>query len=97
MGEARRVYAARHGVARETIYDDGRLTLHTAQDVEPVLDGIARDRETMRHGVNKLVARLPLIVVEDLIKREIYDEGPKFKKWLNSPEADPWRVWKGVV
>lgn len=98
MGEARRRYQARDGVVRETIYDEGRLHIHTSQDVEPVLDSIARDREIMTNrGHNKLLGRLPMIIVEDLIKREIYDDEPKFTKWWNSPEADPWRIYKGRI
>jgi hypothetical protein len=98
MGEARRRYLARDGIVRQTIYDEGRLHIHTSQDVEPVLDSIARDREIMRNtGDSKLLGRLPAIIVEDLIRREIYDDGPKFDKWWNSPEADPWRIWHGRV
>jgi hypothetical protein len=98
MGEARRRYRAHDGIARETIVDGGRLTIKTSQDLEPVLDSIARDREIMtQRGDNKLLGRLPAIIVEDLIRREIYDDGPKFDKWWNSPEADPWRIWHGRV
>jgi hypothetical protein len=101
MGEARRKYFAQNGVSRETITDNDapdRITVHVQQDVEPVLDSIARDREIMpNNGANKLLGRLPLIIVEDLIKREIYDDGPKFTKWWNSSEADPWRIWHGRV
>ena len=100
MGEQKRRYHYRDGVARTVIYDPDQpdtFTIHTQQDIEPILDGIARDREIMRHGLNKLVARLPAFIVEDLIAREIYDEGPKFRKWLNSPEAQVWRIWRGQV
>jgi hypothetical protein len=66
-------------------------------DVEPILDGIARDRETMPHGVNKLAARLPLFVYEDLLHRGIIGDEDSFKRWLNGPEAAPWRIWKGSL
>jgi hypothetical protein len=99
MSEARRLYMVRDGIVRETIFDasEGRLVIHTAQDLEPILDGIARDRETMRHGTNKKLATLPAIVVEDLIKRGIYDDPDAFDAWLNSSECDLWRVWKGRI
>jgi hypothetical protein len=95
VGEQKRRYQARDGIARETIFDGERLTIHTAMDVEPVLDSIARDRELMTHGVNKVVGRLPAIVVEDLIKRGLYYDPDAFDRWWNSYEADPWRIWKG--
>jgi hypothetical protein len=98
VSEQRFLYQDRYGVRRALVFDDERpadVAVHTSQDVEPVLDAIARDREIMPHGVNKLAARLPMIVVEDLIKRGIYDDHDAFKKWLNGPEAEPWRIWKG--
>ena len=49
----------------------------------------------MRHGVNKLAARIPLTVYEDLKHRGIADDEAKFKAWLNSSEATPWRIWLG--
>ena len=100
MGEQKRRYQARDGVTRDLIYnpdEPGVLTVHTRQDLGPIIDGIARDREIMPHGVNKHVARLPMFIVEDLIHREIYDDQDAFKKWLNSNEAAPWRIWRGQV
>lgn len=100
MGEARRRYHAADGVVRTAIIDPDRpddLIVKTSMDIEPILDGIARDRETMRHGANKLAARLPLFIVEDLMHRGIYLDEDAFKRWLNGPEAAPWRIWRGRV
>jgi len=100
MGEARRVYRARDGVRRTLIHDEATpddVTVKTEMDVEPVLDSIHRDRELMRHGYNKLAARIPMIVVEDLIRRGIYHDEDALKAWLNSSEASPWRIWKGTL
>ncbi len=85
---------------RATLVDEeapDRLVVHTRMDLEPVLDSIARDREIMRHGTNKLAARLPLIVYEDLVNRGIVGDEDAFKRWLNGPEATPWRIWKGIL
>ena len=60
MTETKRLYMVQDGIVRETIYDDDapdRIVVHTAQDIEEILDGIARDRETMRHGHNKSLLR----------------------------------------
>ena len=101
MGEQRRRYQARDGVERTMIYDPDepdRFTVQTTQDIEPILDGIARDREIMPNiGHNKLLARLPTFIVEDLIHRGIYFDEDAFKRWLNGPEATPWRIWQGQV
>jgi hypothetical protein len=100
VSEHQRRFKNQDGVRQTITWEDGepdKFGVLTEQDVEPILDGIARDRAHMRHGVNKVVARLPLFVVEDLIRREIYFDEPRFKKWLNSPEASEWRVWQGRV
>ena len=97
MGEARRRYIARNGIVRETVVDeDGTILINTFQDLEPVLDSIARDRELYKNdGDNKVIGRLPMIKVEELIRRGIYDDPDAFDKWWNSTEANPWRIWKG--
>jgi hypothetical protein len=98
VGEARRRYFARDGVARTLIADEGGFVIRTDQDVEPVLDSIARDREIMPNsGDNKVLGRLPAIVVEDLIKRGIYDDPDAFDRWWNTTEANPWRIWGGSI
>ena len=70
--------------------------MRTDQDLTPILDGIARDRETMRHGENKAGGAYSTYICEDLKHRGIADDEAKFKAWLNSSEAySPWRIWSG--
>lgn len=100
MGEARRRYDARNGVERTMIFDEGspQFTVHHQQDVEPILDSIARDREIMPNtGGNKLAARIPTIIYEELQRNGIADDPDLFKAWLNSSDAAPWRIWKGQL
>jgi hypothetical protein len=87
------------GIVRETIYDpgEGRLVVNMRQNVDEILAGIERDRDNMKRTTNRKVATLPAFVVEDLTYRGIYDDRDAFDAWLNSSEADPWRVWKGRV
>jgi hypothetical protein len=89
----------RDGIVRETIYDpgEGRLVVQMRQNVDEIIAGIERDRDNMKRTMNKKVATLPAFVVEDLTYRGIYDDRDAFDAWLNSSEADPWRVWKGRV
>ena len=99
MGEARRRYSARAGVERTMIFDDSAPELFRvkhSQDVEPILDSIARDREIMPNtGENKLAARIPAIIYEELQRQGITEDESLFKAWLNSSDAAPWRIWKG--
>ena len=99
MTERRTTYRNADGVRRTLITDDDRpevFTVHTEQVLDEILDGIARDRETMSHnGVNKLLARIPIEVYERSV-REQWDERA-WALYLNSSEAAPFRIWQGRV
>ena len=98
MGEARRRYDFRNGVERTLILDDASDVFHVqhSQDIEPILDSIARDREIMPNsGHNKLAARIPTVIYEELQRLGIADDPDRFKIWLNSSDAEPFRIWKG--
>ena len=99
MGEQKRRYSSLNGVSRTVIVDDAApYTFHVkhTQDVEPVLDSIHRDRELLPNtGHNKLAARIPTIIYEELQRKGIADDPDLFKAWLNSDEAAPWRIYRG--
>ena len=98
MGEAKRRYSVLNGVERTLILDDAAttFTVRHSQDVEPILDSIARDREIMPNtGANKLAARIPTVIYEELQRQGIADDPDRFKAWLNSSDAEPFRIWRG--
>ena len=99
MGEQKRRYDARNGVSRTMILDDsapGMFHVEHSQDVEPILESIARDREIMPNtGENKLAARIPTVIYEELQRQGITEDESLFKAWLNSSDAEPWRIWRG--
>jgi hypothetical protein len=93
------VYEDRNGVRRTLIADDerpDRFVVKTSQDLEPILESVARDRELMANtGVNKLAARIPVAIYERAIHEEWSEDD--WKRWLNSSEAEPFRIWKGKL
>lgn len=93
------VYEDRNGVRRTLIADDerpDRFVVKTSQDLEPILESIARDRELMANtGVNKVAARIPVAIYERAIHEEWSEDD--WKRWLNSSEAEPFRIWKGKL
>ena len=99
MSERRTIYRDADGVRRTLVTDDERpedFAVLTQQDIEPILDSVARDRETMSHnGVNKLLARIPIEIYERSV-HEQWSEGD-WARWLNSSEAEPFRIWRGRV
>jgi hypothetical protein len=99
MSERRTIYRDADGVRRTLVTDDERpedFGVLTQQDIEPILDSVARDRETMSHnGVNKLLARIPIEIYE----RSVHEQWSErdWSRWLNSSEAEPFRIWRGRV
>lgn len=92
-------YRNSDGVRRTAISDEAspdRFRVYTEVDMEEVLKGIQRDRDNHRTGsVNKLVARVPMTVMETSI-HEQWDESD-WKRWLNDPDNAAFRVWQGQV
>ena len=97
--EHRLVYRNSDGVRRTSIVDDeypGVLRVNTEVMVDGIAQSIERDRaEVKAFSTNKLVARVPMTIYEQSI-HEGWDED-RWKKWLNSLEAAPFRIWQGRV
>jgi hypothetical protein len=95
MAEQRMVYQARDGVRKTLIWDDAapdRVVIQTEEDIEPLLESVARDREIMRNdGVNKVLGRVPRTVYERAV-HEGWDEGD-WRKWWNG-EGRAFRIWR---
>ena len=73
-----------------------QFTVETTVPLDEILSGINRDRELIDHNaVNKTVARVPMTIYERSL-REQWDEGD-WKRWLNDPANEPFRIWKGNV
>lgn len=100
MSERREIYHNQDGVRRTMITDSDhpdRIVVQT----EVIMDGILENNAVMRdlhprRSTNKLVARgIPMTIYEKSML-EGWDEDD-WKKWLNSSEAIPYRIWQGRV
>jgi len=89
------VYADANGVRRTLIADDERpdqFVVKTTQDIEPILESVARDRELMRNtGDAKVLGRVPVAVAERAVHQQ-WDESD-WRKWWNG-EGRAFRIWK---
>ena len=99
MAEVKFQYHNAFGVKRTMIADDeDDSVFHTVTELQldGILDGIQRDRELLdTSGANRLVARVPMTVVEQSIHEQWDDT--QWKRWLNDPQNEPFRVWRGRV
>ena len=97
--ERKSVIRDRDGVRRTLMTDSEdptRFHVITEQNVDEVLESIQRDAENhLERTTNKLLARIPLTVYETAIHAG-WDEDD-WKRYLNSSEAAPFRIWKGRI
>lgn len=74
----------------------GVLQVFTEVQMDEVLKSIERAREEVVPGsTNKLVARVPMTVYEQSLLEQ-WDED-QWKHWLNDPDNEAFRVWRGRV
>jgi hypothetical protein len=97
--EHKKIYKDADGVRRTLITDEakpGAFGVFTEQRLDEIFDSIARDKENHRErSVNKTLARIPVTVYERAV-HEKWDEDD-WRKFLNSDECKPFRIWQGRV
>lgn len=92
------------GIVEKWHYDEATDTAHieSVQDVESVLElnrsefNATDERARYRDGAHP-VARIPLVVLQELRKQGIADDPARMRKWLNDPENRYFRTRPGVV
>ena len=86
---------------------DGTLTLVSGQEDKIVKDLYDMNRTAKfdagrneYKGDSKFshrVARIPLIVVEKMMREKVWGNQERMREWLNHPDNAPWRTTKGKV
>ena len=86
---------------------DGSLTSVSSQNnqiIQDIVDINNKDKFNTRHDNYKgdsqfshRVARIPLILVEQMMREGIWGNQERMKEWLNDPENAPFRTTKGKV
>lgn len=99
--ENRFTYHNSRGYKREAITDTlspNTLRVLTSMDIEPIIENVKGERESFifnHKSPNRHVARVPMFVYEQSV-HEGWDEAD-WKKWLNDPQNDVFRIWRGRV
>lgn len=90
-------YENHSGRSRKMHVESGeRFTVETTLPLDEILKGIERDRELIDHSaVNKTLARVPMTIYEQSLREQWDDKD--WKRWLNDPQNEPFRIWKGRV
>ena len=74
---------------------------HSEQEVSPIIERNKADRKAFavnknsgsgRYGEMTMVARIPNIVVDQLMREGLWWDKKAMKKWLNDPNNKGWRT-----
>lgn len=97
--ERRLVYRNSDGVRRTMITDDATpftMKVFTEVHMDAVLESIKRARDEVVSGsMNKHAARVPMTVYEQSLLEQWDDD--RWRQWLNDPDNEAFRVWRGRV
>ena len=86
--------------------DTNQIVLNTEQDIGPVIEANKRalnNVDNRRFGDGKLVARIPIVVMLQLVQQGILSpkfavlDEKRFSAWLNSSDNCWMRTWPGNV
>ncbi len=86
---------------------DGGIIIETKQDVTDILKEVEeiRDQDKARTGHLKEfhhVGKIPYTVIDDMNKKGIMRgfailDDVEFNKWMNSPEGQIWKTYRGTL
>jgi len=86
---------------------DGSLTNVSKQDdkeLKHIVDGNEKLKFDTRHhkytgdsSFHHRVARIPLVLVEQMIRDGVWNDQERMRAWLNDPDNAPFRTTKGKV
>ena len=86
---------------------DGSIINVSSQDdteLKHIVDGNEKLKFATRHNTYKgdsqfshRVARIPLIVVEQMMRDGVWNNQERMREWLNNPENAPFRTTKGKL
>ena len=88
-----------NGISSDLLTDDdhGGFKIVHSQNIDELLKR-NRDLEELHSAPGRdmrLAASIPVPLWNELVHLGIADDPEALKKWLNRPENEPFRVWKG--
>lgn len=82
----------------ETAPGGDELIITTEMEAERLVRANARDADTDQRDRNfRLVARVPMPVVQRAIREGWHRDPAKWKAFLNDPDNRAFRVWQGKI
>lgn len=79
-------------------HEENRLVHVTEQDVSPVIEFAKAHQEYGKWDSElKPVAEVPMVIVEQMMRDGSWGDPAAMKRWLNDPQNDCFRIWRGRV
>lgn len=91
------IFDRRGTIEKSLIDEDDKLVSVTKQDVAPVIELVKRKREETMSKDFKPVAEIPAVIIEKMMQDGSWNDPNAMKKWLNDPQNECFRIWKGRV
>jgi hypothetical protein len=89
------------GGIHKTVVTDGvdsdSLVFVSEQDLEATFKSVAFKREQAISKDFKPVAEIPGVIVEQMMRDGSWNDPAAIKRWLNDPQNDCFRIWRGRV
>lgn len=77
--------------------DPDRLVFVSEQDLEATFKSVAFKREQKISSDFKPVAEIPGVIVEQMMRDGSWNDPDAIKRWINDPQNDCFRIWRGRV
>jgi hypothetical protein len=78
--------------------EEGRTVEVTEQNLDGIIEAVKRKREThVQDNEMKLAAVIPGVIVEKMMRDGSWGDPQALKRWMNDPQNECFRVWKGKV
>jgi len=77
--------------------DPDRIVFKSEQDLESTFRSVAAKREQPMSSDFKPVAEIPGVIVEQMMRDGSWNDPEAIKRWLNDPQNDCFRIWRGRV
>jgi hypothetical protein len=77
--------------------DPDTITFLSEQDLDATFRSIAFKRDQQMDKDMRPVAEIPGVIVEQMMRDGSWNDPAAIRKWMNDPQNECFRIWKGKV
>ena len=84
-------------IIRSFAGEDDKIVYHKKQNVQPVVEHCKNLSEQQPGKEFRHVAEIPMVIYQRMVRDGSINDKQALKKWLNDPDNQAFRTWKGKV